>query len=969
MLLLPSVTTIGVTIPRMMHIRDIMSRFQQPNTLRRERIRLLHLRREETRGQHSRLFALTITLIWTAIFSNSCLGQIRDSFDGRAGKWDWGRNDSGARFTMQERLVSGGHDGGPCQAIQFQAGSGTRAELVYKIQPTELIHEFNASVWYWAAKPGAQISVRIRFPYAIDPRTGQLATGYIAGSTYRQSNKWDRLTIAGTSMPLGSASSSSLQSKIGVQQAVLRNALGRDIDLRQPYADAVVINAYTGPGNERVRIDDLRIDNAIPARLNQRDLLQITGGVSNRKHFDSSGLTSLRAFPGNKLSLLIEYNGETLEWLKSTGFTGAIFSQVPTVEQLREASRLDFDIVAPAATSTRHDLAGLLSPVIAWNLGDALIERDLERITAQAGSLRRVPGAMRRELIGTPLEVPSRYRGTLDYITFDIPPPIRGLTAVEEQAFLAEQIQGAGNPRHIALSVASGPVTGLRRQLDGVAGSVNAAKVEDYGWHSTWLQTMRALEFAPTAIIFRSDSALDSGRAEDHQRSSVLRFVNHLVSLVGPIIAQGTPDAEVHCYEAPFRARMVRSGTASVVVATSTAGDAISPRSGDGKVLNLSIPSSQRTQQIHRVTSLGMERLQQTASERGPTVNIVSPDFAELLLISNDRNAITQLSHRIRSVASQINFERGQLVGNSLTQTQVDWHAAVNAGAVSGRKMPTAMLRNASTSLGESNQRHRAADVLNAYQLTRRADAWEVRTRSNLLQLLAGEEHPLASHPALLAPGAIQLYLERIALDERTSIQPSTHTGRWEPDQTIEDPFRDPTLWETSGWSHDRRREDLAQLQVDVVPDETYKDRTNMRMAVVPRQHSLPGGYAGTTLRARSGKIHVRASDWVRIDAEVRITSRDTRPYRGLLVYDTFGGPDLGVFIRPDSQWRTVQLLRCVTTDEPLRVTFELIGEGEVRVRDLKLYNWNPSQDRGVPFRPLALKRDIIREPTGNASR
>ncbi|WP_145348146.1 hypothetical protein [Rosistilla ulvae] len=895
-----------------------------------------HLPQREQGGQHLVWVTLAIAVISPLFFPKYSRAQIQDSFDGGAPVWQLDREDCGAQIITHQRISSGGRDAGPCESISLQTGPGTRAEFIYRIVPTEVIDELVGSLWFWAQRPGARMSLRVRFPFALDPRTGQPAIARIGNATYSQPGQWQQLSLTNA------------QQQLVVQQAVLRNALGREVDLRQPYIDAVTINAYAGPGTENIRIDDLRIDRALPVQLNR---------LENRSSpTDATDVATRAAFPVGVVKRFLEYNGEALPWLKANGFTGILMQHVPDAAILREANQAGIEIIAPYATVERKDLTNLLAPVIAWNLGDALLEKDVPRSVDIAGRLRRLPGVLRRELVAFPIESHRQYRSVSDCLAIDLPPPVRGLKPAEESAWQAEAIRSTGHAPRFLTAIASGPSRALREQIDGLARCTDTTPIDDYGWHATWLQTMRALETSPCGIVFRSSGALDSGRAEDFQRASVLRLINRFITLTQTIVSTGAATTELKCYDADYRARHIRNGNLGLIIATSTSSVGTMPHAGNGKVLRIAIPPALRGQQIFRFSGMQLERMKLDATPGGSTVDVVAPDFVELFIVSNDPAATARFDRGLHQTSSQIGFDRWQLVRESLKRTTRDWDSMRQLGLSTPTDSAYTILQQANRALDESARVHQSGDVASAYRLLRRADAWDVQATSQLIDALAFDQDRIVSHPALHAPNSAGLYVGML---------PRFDKGNWKQDPTVLNPFENPQLWERSGWTHDRRREDLARSDVQIV-EQAGNALTALSLSTQSLSgQPLPGGYAGTMLRGRSQSIRCQQGDCLRIDARIRIRSAGPmRPHRGALIYDSYAGSELGLFVRPDNKWHNIRLYRVATNNQPLQTTFELIGEGELQLEQFSVSKWVP-KSAPLPIRPLIGTRPdaIINEP------
>src|SRR5262249_15014805 len=72
-------------------------------------------------------------------------------------------------------------------------------------------------------------------------------TTLIRGDVYQLTSRWQRLEVR------------RVVKLLKEQQALMRAQLQRDLDFSDAYIDRVVLNAYSGPGQTEVWIDDLEI--------------------------------------------------------------------------------------------------------------------------------------------------------------------------------------------------------------------------------------------------------------------------------------------------------------------------------------------------------------------------------------------------------------------------------------------------------------------------------------------------------------------------------------------------------------------------------------------------------------------------------------------------------------------------------------------------------------------------------------
>src|SRR5690606_9884634 len=159
-----------------------------------------------------------------------------------------------------------------------------------------------------------------------------------------------------------------------------------------------------------------------------------------------------------------------------------------------------------------------------------------------------------------------------------------------------------------------------------------------------------------------------------------------------------------------------------------------------------------------------------------------------------------------------------------------------------------------------------------------------------------------------------------------------------------------------AGWVVGRRPEPLnsTQSDVNIVHGPQVQGEGCLQASVAAAGAApLPGGYAGTTVQIRSPSIRAAAKTALRIDAKIR-TLGFGGPDQGVLVYDSIGGPELGVLVRATPQWQNVRLYRQTLSDAEVEVLFELIGAGEVLIDDVQVRAWSGEATAPLPLRRIS---------------
>lgn len=889
-------------------------------------------------------------------------GQLADSLDAYPPRWILADSDCGARVITHNNLPDGGVDGRGCESIAFMAGrGGTEVLLTYPIEPVRPLDDLTANVSVMTARTGARIGFRVRFPYLESSETRRPVSAIVYGASY---------TRAGTYQTLGVGK---IERALSLKQVALRKEHGVEADLSDAYVDAVVINAYSGPGRTNLRIDNLRVggmieigrpDGATPRGEEGRD--DGAGGIastgtawgagSDPSRFRVSadalrrdgGPSREQAFPVGRVTRILQHNGEPLEWVRTLGFDAVLLSRPPDAATLREAISARLMIYAPPPAGPDPELEPLLDPVAGWYLGTGT-PLDGDRVGSNAElseRLRRWPRRWQRPLIGSPLEAYRDYALQLDAVIQHLPPRNRGISGEEEIQRLRQIRQRLPQRVQRAVGVASMPPESLIRQTDAIAGRIGAEPLSRFRWHAMWVQAVRSLEACPDAILVRSTRSLSSATPLESQRAMAMSYVNRMIAAVEPWAAAGQASTPPVVRGANYRCGRIRSGDADLLILTSAAARGSEVLSGDGQALALQLSAGESSNTVWRLSHFSAERLSTTTDETGSRVEIVSPDVVEVLLMSQDVGTGGRAGTHASRFARQATLDRWQLTNDSVSQTVAEWSiasAAGVAGGVAGGGPPGDLADVARRTLRDAEPAFRAGDFGTSLRMARRADAWGLRSRWRLAERLM----PDWPHPTSVPP------MDCGAAEVQTTWFPLMSDQGWGKNRLPTGGLDDAEALQPGRWEVGRRLAGRAEGTVDMTRRDVFAGDGALQARVVAvTEDGLPGGYEGTTIQIRSPGVRAESGTAVRIDAMVR-TVGFGEPHQGLLVYDTVGGQEAGVLVRGASEWTPVRLYRQTLDDFPIHVMFELIGAGEATIDEVQMRVWEPDRGASPIPRPL----------------
>lgn len=877
-------------------------------------------------------------------------GQLVDPLDAYPPRWQLGYCDCEARIVNHANLPASGIGGSGCESITIDAGRGTQALLEYRIEPTRVIDELTARVFIKSSKAGQTIGLRVRFPLVIDPATGQSVSVTILGAKYREAGQWQMLGVG------------AIEKQLRLKSYALRRQYGTEANFGEAFVDAVVINAYTGPGDTTLLIDNLSIDSMVSVSSMREfaDRRGSTGpGQLATERFDTGSITQAKRaqtsrsynspFVSGKVWKILQHQGEPLQWVKTLGFDAVLLSRSADQAILSEAMRAGVAIFAPPPTAPDPTLTPFLEPLAGYYIGTSLAAGNLSSASDLSKLISRWPTAWQRPLVVAPAESFRQYGEIVDALVHDLPPPIRGLAGPEEIEVLRDRLTRSGRTQIDVVGVQTDVPESLKRQLDAITASIGAPRSEDLHWHSVLLQVARSMELSPRAILFRSSRSLTSGTSEAQHRSMALSYVNRYIDSIAPLASVGVAESRLPTIGPPYHNSRLSFPGGQLLILTTNAQRHGMALAGDGDTLRISLSPSDSTKIAWRLTHFTAERMSVETSSSGVHLEIISPDVVETLLLSDDPALGGRIAKSLQPLANQASADRWQLTREATQRVQDDWRVATSARIVAPSPSALDMLRAAQSTLRDAEPMFRGGDAGSTLRMSRRADAWTMKARWQLASALSNSNGSgfVASCPPLLASGGSAAQIMWWPLMAETG---------WSDNLLIGGALDSKDLLGEAGWSVGKRPDIEANVQSNVtIAHSSQAEGTGCLVANVTTTHGeqLPGGYAGTMLQIRSPAVRFAAKTPIRIDAKVK-TLGFGGPDQGVLIYENVAGPELGVLVRATPQWQDVTLYRQTISEDEVNVIFELIGTGEVAIDDIRVRAWTAKSAEPLPFRQLS---------------
>ena len=234
--------------------------------------------------------------------------------------------------------------------------------------PFRAVDELLANVAILSAKRGARIGYRVRFPYLRDKQKRRPVKVVIYGGQYERAGRFEKIGIG------------SIEAPLRIKKANLRGSYGSDANLDDAYVDAVIVNAYSGPGSTTILLDQLSVSGMLPAgdhgrvssvpsanapgwdgatdrsQSSAKKLLRMSLAESSASHEQRT--LEVSPFPANSVIRILEHQGEPLGWIRSLGFDAVLLKRPPTADLLRDAIRTRMLVLCPPPSAPDPEYCG-----------------------------------------------------------------------------------------------------------------------------------------------------------------------------------------------------------------------------------------------------------------------------------------------------------------------------------------------------------------------------------------------------------------------------------------------------------------------------------------------------------------------------------------------------------------------------------------------------------------------------------
>jgi hypothetical protein len=866
-----------------------------------------------------------------------CAAQMQDSFEGGAPRWRLVESDCGAQLTLHEISVTFPHNGQTCELMEVAAGNGTMALVAYPIEPCAVLNEFEPRVWARCASSGLRFGVRVIFPLATHPVTGGRLTAILWGSTYSDPGQWQMLKVA------------NIEKLMQIETVALRQRYGADLVLENPFIDAVVMNVYTGSGRSRLQIDDLNLMGLIALPAIGRP---IPANWREAWHWRPESLNVEGRFwtAMNRPEVWLQYQGESLPWLKSLGISGLVVGKVPSGEQLRSIQEAKMSVVCPPPQYSLAVETQNASAIRGWLIGSALDAAQAPRAREQATRVAQFPDSLKRPIFGEALEQYWMFSRIADEVIVPVPDIMSAGSAMEQIAWLKSQLVPTLERGHGWVAINTGANSQWIGQYREAQKLVDPQQVQEENAFdiptdplAVRSQITRSVASGSKGFMLRSFSPLNLYTLAARAQVASIRWSINDLALWGPWIVAG------QSVRPPTLSRSDYMGTAwtlhnsyLIVVQNlpqeSSTQSSMVPNGTSSNALVCGMTVAGNPRQVHRLTQGTVQSLETSSTPGGLQWTVPQPQPVETFVIGDNPNVLAFINRHLNR--TRISNAEDQL---DIAAYQTSVAAELIVARFGNADHPAA---RAQLSVQERARRQ----LEEGLQLMRNGAIPAATTaafQSLALSQSLLDDAQQAARANLAAPQSSPFVLMPAAFKYHWKVAEACDRSRWEDLPLAGSNLTSLDTMLQSGWTQQQRLQDQADMRVEWIPPQDGSG-PGLRLAAYQKgETKLAGGYEGASLRVRSAAANVRAGQLVRIKARARVRATSADPASGLLVYDNQAGPGMGQLVRgqPGEQ-KEIELYRFIVEDGELRVLAECRGQCDIVIESLSTSVIQPATNR-----------------------
>lgn len=357
--------------------------------------------------------------VWWGIAGSLIAEDYQEGFEGPDTSWMVDRGAAPVAVHRHERsadaaLIRTGRQA-ESVSVQTQPDSSVVCRLVHPLPPTVRMDETQVAVWVWSDHPGVSVSVRVRFPRQLNPRTSKPLVVSITGDQHRGGGQYQRLAVKLDDREFAS-------SMRRVRDVAQRQLGIRNVNDQGAYLDQITIHLTEEARTWNLALDDLELRPVVtPPDLETGQDTESYAGSRIRIGDDRILLDHQPLFP-----LFMPYHGEQPPVLASSLCNVIWVPDYLDQELLQKCAEAGLGVMAtppqPDFARESPDDTGLApfgantDPVLLWML-DARIPADqVEHAATWAEMVRDADRHRERPILADVMANEREFHRSVDFL-------------------------------------------------------------------------------------------------------------------------------------------------------------------------------------------------------------------------------------------------------------------------------------------------------------------------------------------------------------------------------------------------------------------------------------------------------------------------------------------------------------------------------------------------------------------------
>jgi hypothetical protein len=353
--------------------------------------------------------------------------------------------------------------------------------------------------------------------------------------------------------------------------------------------------------------------------------------------------------------------------------------------------------------------------------------------------------------------------------------------------------------------------------------------------------------------------------------------------------------------------------------------------------LSVVVPGVSVSDKAYLVSLAGIRSIRISHTSGGSRITLDDAPHAAAIVITQDHLAMHHLYRTVAEIKSDACHLRHDLAQRRLAHT-IEIDRRLNELNHPLASAPAA-IRDAAATLQQAARLLETSDFENCHAAITKADHQLAKVRRGHWEQTAAAFTSPATSPCIAQFTTLPLHWTVAERMRKSGFGPNVQAGgdMEALDQMLK-----------AGWQQQRLTSDEIGADVSLSLTDPRAGRTALRLqAWAADAKRPPQALERPPVWVTSSPIPARQGQLARIHGWVNVPRRLAASTDGLLVFDSFGGSDLGDRIRLTQGWREFTLYRAVPQTGDLTVTFALTGLGEASIDDLSVSLLDPE-----PLRP-----------------